>query len=232
MAKSNAPGIFLPRSAVNQLEQLLEYVNRIETLIEDINSAELGITVFEVLRPISERLDIPLEHLEAIIYALENLRHLETEYGSADEAFLRIVGGVPSEIGKKLEANKSAILAALAAYSPDNPISTTFKAQRLSYLYERIFRGGEIITDIRPVFDSSGEQVLEVIVSHTLVITHSETSTTERLHFALDAGDVLSLRKACDRAMMKAKAVRSLLTRPGANISVQILRGGEDDVSS
>jgi hypothetical protein len=231
MAASNAPGLFLPPSAVNQLERLIEYIDRTDALIGEINSAELGITVFEVLRPLSERLDIPLDHLEAIIYALENLRYLETEYGSADEAFVRIVGGVPDKIARKLEANKSAILAALAAYSPDNPISTTFKAQKLSYLYERVFRGAEIITDIRPVFDFSGERVLEVIVAHTLIVTHSETGGTERLHFAMDAGDVLSLRRACDRAITKANALRSLLTHD-TDIKVQILRGDEENVSS
>jgi hypothetical protein len=227
MATSNAAGIRLPQAAVKQLEMLLKYIDRLLDILRESKNLEYGITLFQVLEPFSTRIGIPLDDLQDIFYALENLRSLAVEFGSPENVLIRL-SDVKQDVAKRLEENKDRLLQAISEYQPDDPVAITFKAQRLTYLHERIYRDAEIITDIRPVFDGAGKNVLEVIISHSLVASITVSGRTERISLAMDAGDVVKLRAACDRAIEKAKSLNSALNGSDLKWKVQILRGQDD----
>ena len=100
--------------------------------------------MFQVLRPISQHLDIPHGDLEATIYALANLRYVQTESDSAEQVFTRIVAGANQETAEEPISNKSGILKALAGYSNDNTVAITFKPQNLPTC-TKISRGAETV---------------------------------------------------------------------------------------
>jgi hypothetical protein len=109
---------------------------------------------------------------------------------------------------KKWLPKKDVIISILALLQ-DHPAVISVKAQRLSFLRERIYIDSEIITDARPVYNTRGDTIVEMIVPHTLVITpHDSTHNNHDLHFTMDANDLVKLRKACDRAMLKAKTLK------------------------
>src|SRR5882672_1662505 len=109
MAISNAAGISVPNSAIEQLETLLRHIDRSAEIVEKSQKSKYGITIFQVLRPLAKELDIPYSDLEEIFFALENLKHMETEFGSVDEAFARIEVSVSPDLAKKLRKNKAQI---------------------------------------------------------------------------------------------------------------------------
>ncbi len=228
MTTSNAAGIRLPQAAVKQLEMLLKYVDRLPDILRESKKLEYGITLFQVLEPFSTRIGIPLDDLQDIFYALENLRSLAVEFGSPENVLIRIVSDVKQDVAKRLEENKDRLLQAISEYQADDPLAITFKAQKLTYFHERIYRDAEIITDIRPIFDGAGKNVLEVIISHSLVASITVSGRTERISLAMDAGDVVKLRAACDRAIEKAKSLNSALNGSDLKWKVQILRGQDD----
>ena len=228
MTTSNAAGIRLPQAAVKQLEMLLKYIDRLLDILRESKNLEYGITLFQVLEPFSTRIGIPLDDLQDIFYALENLRSLAVEFGSPENVLIRLVSDVKQDVAKRLEENKDRLLQAISEYQPDDPVAITFKAQRLTYFHERIYRDAEIITDIRPIFDGAGKNVLEVIISHSLVASITVSGRTERISLAMDAGDVVKLRAACDRAIEKAKSLNSALNGSDLKWKVQILRGQDD----
>jgi hypothetical protein len=183
--------------------------------------------VFEVLHPIATDLNLPYADLQDLFNALENLNHLEIEFGSAEDAFIRVMSALQPDLGKRYNDNKDKILKALARYAQDTPIHISAKAQRLAYYHENIYRDSDIITDVRPIFDSAGGNVLEMIISHSLVVTYSSSNRTERIHLEMDAGDVLKLRKACDRAILKANTLKQALGGTGQKWKIQLLRDGD-----
>jgi hypothetical protein len=227
MATSNAAGLTLPKEAVAQFEALLRYLDRLPEIIEKSRHSEYGITIFQVLRPISREENLPYSDLLDAFTALQNLRFMEDEFGSAEDVLDRIESATTRELSKKIRENRIGIFKALDAYRTDNPISVAFKAQRLAYYYERVLRDIDIITDIRPIFDANGEKVLEIIISHSLVIRQSSSGRTERFHLTMDAADVVELRKACDRAIVKANALKQAFGGPDHDWKVQILRDSD-----
>jgi len=231
MATSNAASISLPPSAIKQFKSLLSNIDRLPDILERSKGNEPGVTLFQILRVVAGSSSIDYDVLAETIYALENLRHLEAEFGTPGEAFSRVIAAVDRDLAKQLEEKKDNILGAVKIYKDDHPIYISYKAQRLAYLHERIYRDAEIITDVRPVFDSTGEKVLEAVISHTLVVNFGTLGRSERSHFAMDAGDVLKLRKACDRAISKAKSLQSAFAGSRLDWKIHILRGEDDGTS-
>jgi hypothetical protein len=230
MATSNAPGLVVPAAAQRQLKALLSNIDRVEEIIDRSANVKAGVTAYEVLQPLAGQLNIDHGTLLDIFYALENLRRLETEYGTPGEVLERIFAGTEPQLAKQLMENKARILEIFAGYKADNPVALSFKAQKLAYLHERIFRDADILTDIRPIFNEAGEAVLSAIIGQTLTITFTRVGATERIHLALDAGDVLGLRKACDRAILKAKVLQASFASSKLNWDVHVLRGDDDGI--
>jgi hypothetical protein len=210
MAVSNAAGISVPQSAAKQIDILLKYLDKLPDIIRDARSLSYGVTLFQVLNPLSEKLGLPYDELQNVFSALENMRFMEIEFGSVDEVMSRLTSAISPDLAKRIDENRDALVLAINHYREDNPISIAIKAQRLAYYFEHIYRDGEIITDMRPVFDAKGDDILEIIITHSLVVTHSSTGSggNERMHLAMDAGDVLKLRRACDRAIAKANTLK------------------------
>ena len=187
--------------------------------------------MFQVLEPFSGRIGLPFDDVEDIFYALENLRRLRIEFGTLDDVLVRIIAGVEADVSEWLKENKERLLQAVSEYGDDHPVAITYKAQRLAYLHERIFRDAEIITDLRPIFDAPGKNVREVIIAQTLVVSMVVSGRTERITLAMDAGDLVKLRAACDRAFEKAKSLNAAMDSSDLKWKVQILRGQEDGTS-
>ena len=228
MARSNAAGLVVPAGAVTDLKTLLKYLDRLPDVIERSKSQPYGITTFQVLHPIATSMGIDYSELYDAFSALENIKLLEVEFRSADEALERIESGISGSFAPELASKRAELVQALAVYTQDNPILLAFKSQRLAYLYQNIYRDAELITDSRPIFNSDGDKVLEFMVSHSLAITYTTgSSRSERIHLTLDAGDVLKLRKACDRAILKAKTLKDALGK-SAEWQIHILRDDQD----
>jgi hypothetical protein len=228
MAKSNAAGLIIPTQAQRQLRALLKNLDRMQEILAHSRDTQPGVTAYEVLEPLAEKLNIDHDDLLNIFYSLENLNRLAAEYGTASEALDRIIAGTDPALSKQLRESEPQILAILTNYRGDHPVALSFKAQKLVYLHERIYRDAEILTDVRPIFDDAADGVLGAIIGHTLSITFTRMAANERLHIAMDAGDVLALRKACDRAIRKAKVLQESLTSSNLNWYVHVLRGGDN----
>jgi hypothetical protein len=101
---------------------------------------------------------------------------------------------------------------ALDSLNDDHPLLISAKAGVLAYTHERLVMSSRLLTDARPVFNTAGDQVVEVVITHTLAVRFSDGSTDSKLlTFAMDQEDVVSLRKECERAEHKARVVSAAL---------------------
>lgn len=219
------PSGTIPKSAADEIAVLATFAGRLSELIDAANRQEPALTPWEVIAAISKEVDTSGETLRQIFNALENLKNLADEFGSAEQVIENITTNLKDDVVASLNKNRREIVAALEQYSSDNAVTISYKAQRLTYLRENIYQEAEVITDARPVFDGRGEKIIEYLITHSLVASYFHNGQIESIHLAMDAADVLRLRKACDRAIVKAKTLKTEL-----GIRARILR--DDDASS
>ena len=181
-----------------QLQQVIQAAQRQNPSIE----------LSGILGKISKETDIPVSDLSRIFRTLENLHNLSEDLGDFDALMTSIIQSVKTDVAEKIKSSVDVIRSALNLYNKDNPVSITLKAQRLTYSRERLFYNAEIITDARPIFDSSGEKVIEFVVTHCLVITSVVDGRRQERYYSIDHADLLILRKACDQALVKSRTLK------------------------
>jgi len=95
------------------------------------------------------------------------------------------------------------------------PVTTIVKALDLSFDYYSLLQNSKIITDIRPVFNEAGSEIQGALVSFTLRLHLDSVSGSSSMSIALDQDDVIKLRKACERALEKAKTAQAFMRAGG-----------------
>jgi hypothetical protein len=201
----------IPKSAADQVKLLVEYADRLGEFIDAAQEQQPALTANEVIVAIAKDIRIDSKILESVFNALDNIKNLSDEFGGIEKTIDELSRGLKDEDAQKILKKKHAISEAVTKYTSDNAIAISYKAQRLTYLRENTFQEAEIITDARPVFDSKGENIIEYLITHYLVVTYFHQGDFKNIHLAMDAGDVVKLRKACDRAFVKAKSLKAAL---------------------
>jgi hypothetical protein len=90
-------------------------------------------------------------------------------------------------------------------------LTTSAKVQRLRFDYSNTFSDAHVITDMRPIFDKPGERPVGCAIAHTLKLEYHEGGDHKEFYVALDADDVETLKKALQRAEIKAASLKSVL---------------------
>lgn len=112
----------------------------------------------------------------------------------------------PEEQASILRASKD-----LEALVGQGSVMTSAKALDLALNYVNIWRNGNMVTDIKPIFDDDRDVIIGAIVSHTLNVTYYGDNGPGGLALALEKDDILALRKACDDAIRKADRAKVLM---------------------
>jgi len=107
---------------------------------------------------------------------------------------------------------RDVVVSLIESMTDEHPLVISGKAAMLGHAHQRIFLEARIITDVRPVFNSNADRVLESLIIHTLLINYYDgAEETRRIEFALDANDVANLRRLCDRAEGKSTVLKAAL---------------------
>ncbi len=92
------------------------------------------------------------------------------------------------------------------------------KSNDLMGEYQNIFIEARTVTDIRPVFSSSLEEVPKAsLIIHNLHIhyTKDQEGTHKDIYLALDSGDLKALKELISRAERKELSLRSVINNSG-----------------
>lgn len=96
-------------------------------------------------------------------------------------------------------------------------LEITSKAMGILLDQSHVFYSAAILTDIRPVFNKKGDSVDAAVIVHNLRIHYGQDSEHKDFFVALDTSDIQSLRKALDRADLKAKCLQGLVKKAGVS---------------
>lgn len=86
-------------------------------------------------------------------------------------------------------------------------IDIAAKATDLAFDFANILHTANVITDIRPVFNSEATDINGCVISFTLRIQYAGTSGRQNISIAMDERDVSKLAQACTRALTKAETI-------------------------
>jgi hypothetical protein len=92
------------------------------------------------------------------------------------------------------------------------------KASELKAEYQHTFCDARVFTDLRPVFGESAEESPSaMLLVHTLKLGYhdSRANKHKEFHLSLDSGDLITLKRAIERAESKSKTLKSKLESAG-----------------
>jgi hypothetical protein len=86
------------------------------------------------------------------------------------------------------------------------------KAIRLQRDCERLYCGARIISDIRPVFGDSVEELpVSAVITHTLKLGYDEMREHKEFFIVLDEADLDALQDVLERAKVKGDTLTEVL---------------------
>jgi hypothetical protein len=132
------------------------------------------------------------EHLSEL-HAAEKFSNL-AEWRSISESFLRLLE------------------------SPE--IRRVAMALSLNYDYANLLHRAKILTDIRPIFSKTAENIEACVVSYTMRLHYSTGDGQRELSIALDHNDVESLLSQCERALTKSKTAKASMVNAGFHTEI------------
>ena len=193
----------ISRIGSEQLEAVLSRLNQLEAPM--IAASELRSLAHECLS--SEEQAVPLAR--QLISLATYCRLLNEEPKDTVENLL--AGIEDTDIGDEEKTNLKTLAPVLTKLLKQDSVNLSAKALDLGYDYANIYRRGNVITDIRPVFDDNKDRIVGAVISNTLTIHFGSASGRHELSVALDNDDILALRDACDNALKKAKKAKALV---------------------
>jgi hypothetical protein len=203
----------LPARAKEDVRLLIKYSDRLAAVMDIADQQKPSITVESLAKNISKDVRIPTKDLIGLFSGLRNVAYFQSHTSDEDPIRELVKLALAKEKQENLDEVITNITKGIERYSPESSVAISFKAQKLTFLRERIFHEAEIITETRPVFNEAGDEILEMIITQTLVCTYSADNKVSNIHLALDGADIANLRKACDRAVVKASALKQALSK-------------------
>lgn len=218
MSDTPAPFIRVPPSGLSDLAAVAVNADALENIVTLATKAGYRLDIASVARAIAKEAGLEARVIVDVLDGLTALRGLMGRFEYGEE---QVVAGIIASLEvnapdrwrklyqDKWIAAKDKISAALKLIVPESPLALIEKARELTYAHEHVLTDVRLITDMRPVFNTAGDQVQTTVITHVLAIDYQDGPIQKRIEFALDAADVAKLRRISERSQRKAASLRS-----------------------
>jgi len=110
---------------------------------------------------------------------------------------------------------KSELLHRLSSLLSAQALLVSTRASDLQHDFSRVFVSAKIVSDVRTVFDQSGDKIQGSMVIHNLNITYAQDGDFKSFYVAMDSADLAKLRTVLDRADVKSSALKDSVEKAG-----------------
>jgi hypothetical protein len=216
------PKLDLSEIAKSDLIQLAGHAGKLELIAAQAAQLKIGTEISEVERTISEKSDLPINEIRDIFQAIWNLNILKHKLRLDSQRLLGIVTSSLEEQASQdwIENNleiwntaRDAIAKFLDSLQTNHPLVIARKAEQLKFSHQNLLNDAKIITDLRPVFDSSAKKPEEFIITHSLMLNYYDGTEIRRIAIAVDENDIQNLRRVCERAIVKEETLNDHLKK-------------------
>jgi hypothetical protein len=216
MANEKLPELEANEDMLDDVSVILDNVELLDKIV--VASEEIGhkVGMYSMAEAIALKLKMPSSNIKKVISTLLNLyqfkQNLEGTSTDVTKVLANSLHAAPNkeyeEIAKRWDKATPIIVAATDRLRSDHPIVMATKAYADATTHQYVLTRMELFTDIRPVFNESGESILEAIITHVLSFDYHEGNTHREIKFSLDAIDVKDLKELCAKAELKGKVIK------------------------
>jgi hypothetical protein len=218
------PSITIPKSAYPAIQDLVRLSqDDFEAFVKALSDATPAISPGRFWHHVSQRVpQIEETKTKSIVNELFTMDSVRDDLGLPTEEFAKVVSDAAAS-GKSdkfpfSENDKATLETRLAKiFKLRASLSLTTKALDVLTSHDRVFYSARIITDLRPVFNKSGEVIEAAVIVHNLHIHYGQDDDHRDFYVALDTSDIQSVRDVLDRADKKARSLEELLRRSGVS---------------
>lgn len=212
---SNLPSIRLSTGTEQDLGRLIQHKEHISNIVIAAIGEQPAANIRGFSARLASKISLETELVDEVITALWNIKNVQRNLGVNSETIIKVLTKSlqrsaseewQSEYLDAWKESADEIAHALDSLTDDHAIFISAKANSLAYTQQNLMVNARIITDVRPVFDTAGENILETVITHMLALRYADGSRERRLiTFALDNEDLASLRRQCERAERKSQ---------------------------
>ena len=222
--------------ALKEMATIVENQELLGEVIELAKNCDPAPDVSKLSDQVAASSGRPANIVHGIISAFSNLHRLQlTTELDADQLISSVTEslelsapkGWKTKYLKKWKGLEKALVAAMVSLGDNNAVYISEKAGQLTISHQYVVVDANIITDLRHVFNDSGDKILEALVTHSLILSYLDGGKRSRMHFTMDARDIADLKKLCDRAQTKAATLEIALR--DSNWKTVIVRDQEND---
>ena len=211
MARLNIPAQF--RSSLQALADLPDEVA--DQLTEAFKNASAKIDPSRFADEIFRRTSnshLTNETISELIEALFALSSLRYAQGlKVEELIADVTKGILSDGGATKESQQL-FRSRLTILLSSEALILSSRGTTLQRDHQRTLMECLVLTDMRPIFSESGEEVKAGMIIHTLKLVYFEGPDLKEFFVALDDADVEKLKAGAMRAQTKSKALRAMLS--------------------
>lgn len=193
-------------------------VDRVSSVVPSLNSDRLA-------EAFSRNTGIDTEAVKAVVWTLWRLsvvqRRTECSTQSYVDSLTKCLTALPTDMWDDQDRAgwQNIQEDIIRLLSSGSPISVSAKGAELLVDQALILCSTRIITDMRPIFNDSADDVSGILTFHTLALRCHEGSSAHRnIYVALDDKDLANLREQIERAESKEKCLRQRLAGGGYTV--------------
>lgn len=193
-----------------------------EVLSETLNSTRAS-KLFQNVERVAENKQFSEALCRQLISLSAYRRAKKIEPTDAVDALLRSFEAAPESehISGWLNRHRDGIIKLL---SSDN-VRLSAKSLQLSTDHSALFISGNILTDLRPVFDGAREAIQGGVVVQTLRLHFYEDGNEKDVSIAMDSDDIDNLLVELNKAKTKAESTRKLFDK---ELGIEVFVTGEE----
>lgn len=199
----------IPPKAVLALKHVArspEYLSEIEPIAAALPA---DASIQDLAERFAKKVGVPSAVGTSIVTQLAAIHHVRSRFrldsGALFEMLTEQLAESPEWEKSDLEKWTAAEKEIRAVLAPDHPLAILEKSERLNYDRQNILLNARILTDLRPVYNESADEIQRAIVTQLLCLEYTDsTGQHNQLRLAIDAEDVAKFRELCDRADRKA----------------------------
>lgn len=185
-----------------------------QDLLEALESATPSLDVEKLAATVSQELSNRLEGVVEVVRALNGMNH--ARFG-ADQSIENFVQALARSLELQLQDpfDKAKLLHRISSLLKAQALLVSARASDLQHDFDRVFVSAKIVSDVRAVFDQSGDNIQGSMAIHNLNITYAQEGHFKSFYVAMDSADIAKLRTVLDRADVKSSALKNSVEKAG-----------------
>lgn len=208
----------VPRAAFPNIAAIIKNVDKLPLLKASADELEPNrCTPDRISSTFAAKADLSLAVAQQIVTQIMQFHGLRANFGMTPSQLYDATTESLSADGdaewkrQNLDDWKSAKDAIIKVLEPGHPFNVVQKRTRLSYEHQNVLFDSSIVTDIRPIFDDTAREILQLSITHVLEVDYFDGDRRNQLFATLDSADVAKLKSWCERAQTKEATLKTKL---------------------